>query len=338
MHTSTDVTPFEPVRLTFEKVEERHGLSARELEGYLRAQTPVIIRGALEHCPAMKRWATPDMLADRVGDVEVLLTRSTTWPIRYFRDLPEVPTPFREGIRRVFTPDENASYYMHQRDLLSQAPQLAEDLIFPFPELATEFQLQFQEALFWIGSADTVSRLHCDFPHNIVGQIKGAKQFRIFPHEQAPRFYPPAPFSPDPYHTPVSTMGDCSARDYPLMTGARGLDASISEGDVLVLPSLWWHQVVAREASVMVNWFSVSPTMARDWPAMLPWAAALAGGEWEQAIKLATQYETAHVRDAGLAATARHLLTQDEPALALRALGLVANPGYAREMAALLPA
>ena len=274
-------TQTEPAHFTYGSVERRRAnLTTAELEQYLQSSTPVILEGALEACPALQRWSSPEQLAERVGNIPVPLTRLPSGPIRYYRDLPHVTTPFAECVRLIFGRD-GRSYYVHQADLIEQSPQLREDLVFPYPELA----LSFQQALFWIGSGDTVSRLHCDFPHNFIGQFKGKKRFRIFPQAQAPHFYPPPPYAPDPYHTPVSTMGDTSLSDYPRFANARGFECVVGEGDMLVLPSLWWHQVIAEEPSVMVNWFGLSAAMVRDWPRLRDWAAALYMERWEHAIE-----------------------------------------------------
>jgi len=51
-------------------------------------------------------------------------------------------------------------------------------------------------------------------------------------------------------------MGDTSLSEYPRFADARGLECVVDEGEMLVLPSLCWHQVTAEEPSVMVNWFA----------------------------------------------------------------------------------
>lgn len=316
--------------LSYGPVERRSSLTAAEIIDYLRTSTPVVIEGGLAHCPALARWSTPQALAERVGDRLVPVTQLPSGTIRYYRDLPHDMRPFSECVRNIFGGD-GVSYYVHQANLLAESPKLLEDLVFPYPEL--EQRLHFQEALFWIGSGDTVSRLHCDFPHNFIGQFKGSKRFRIFPQAQAPHFYTPPPYAPDPYHTPVSTMGDTSLEQYPLFAGARGLETVIEEGDFLVLPSLWWHQVIAQQPSVMINWFGLTPAMERDWPRLRDWAVALAGSDWELGMTLARRFEELSVRDAGIAATARLLCQQGQLALAQRAVSETSDASYADEMA-----
>jgi len=318
-------------QLTYGSVERRVHVTADELEVYLRTSTPVIVERALELCPAMSRWSSPEKLAERVGNIDVPLTRLPTGPIRYYRDLPQVMTPFAECARLIFGGD-GLSYYVHQANLIEQSPQLREDLPFPLPNVG----LAFEEALFWIGSGDTVSRLHCDFPHNFIGQFKGRKRFRIFPHPQAAHLYTPPPYAPDPRHTPVSTMGDTSLSEYPRFADARGLECVVDEGEMLVLPSLWWHQVIAEEPSVMVNWFAQTAEMKRDWLRAPDWATALFHENWELGLTIAAAFEAPHSRDSALASTARLLLERGQPELARRALQAVVDPAYAQEMTGLL--
>ena len=147
----------EPARSSYGAVERRAHLTAAELATYLLASKPVIIEGALERCPASSRWASPAALAERVGDVLVPLTSSSSGAIRYYRHLPQVPTPFSECVRRIFSND-GVSYYVHQTNLLEQAPQLGEDLVFPYPELGLRFNTEHAEVHYGLFLARVLER------------------------------------------------------------------------------------------------------------------------------------------------------------------------------------
>jgi len=328
MNAASQDIQSESPHLVFGSVERRSNVTLSQLIHYLDTLTPVIIEGALEHCPARERWRSPTQLVDRVGDVLVPLTQLPSGPVRYYRDVPSVPTSFSECVRLIFG-DNNTTYYVHEADLIARSPQLREDLVFPFPEL----NFTFQQPLFWIGSAGTVSRLHCDFSHNFIGQFAGRKRFRIFPHYQASHFYPPPPYAPDAFHMPVSTMGDTSLAEYPRFANARGLECVVEAGDVLILPSLWWHQVIGEEASVMVNWFGNDDAMARDLARWRAWLEPLYLKQWELAIERANTFEVEHIRDASLAATTRLLIEEGRADIARRALRSITEPGYTASMA-----
>jgi len=95
-----------------------------------------------------------------------------------------------------------------------------------------------------LGGKRTVSQLHQDFfsTHTWFAQVKGVKDFILFPPSDSPYLYGGAvnPHSPD------------LAR-FPLFERATGHRCQVGPGEVLCLPADWWHHVVAVEESITLS-------------------------------------------------------------------------------------
>lgn len=123
-------------------------------------------------------------------------------------------------------------------------------------------------AKIWIGT-QSIASAHFDMPSNIACCMVGKRRFTLFPPEQVHNIYP-GPFNPTPGGQ-VITMANL--RDPDLETFPRfrdALDASVvadlEPGDVLYYPSMWWHEVEARDKfNIMVNyWWYSSPFYMGD--------------------------------------------------------------------------
>jgi hypothetical protein len=116
---------------------------------------------------------------------------------------------------------------------------------------------------FWIGPADTVTPLHCDYDDNIFAQIWGTKRIFLAPPHHDEFLYPKeanailfgSPFDPE-------------APDYeryPLARQANLVEVIVEPGDMLYVPAGWYHQVHALTFSLSSNrWARAVPFALRD--------------------------------------------------------------------------
>lgn len=123
---------------------------------------------------------------------------------------------------------------------------------------------------YWIGPADTMTPLHCDYDDNIFAQIWGRKRIFLSPphHEEflyareANAMLFGSPFNPE-------------APDferYPLARQASMLEVLVQPGDMLYVPAGWYHQVHALTFSLSSN------RWARGVPLVLAASPSGAGG------------------------------------------------------------
>jgi tRNA wybutosine-synthesizing protein 4 len=132
-----------------------------------------------------------------------------------------------------------------------------------FPTLAPDFRLAEGSTM----ASDVYGRLHQSvlrvnqrgmrlWPHydtldNVLCQVVGRKRVLLFPPSAIPHLY---------MHGSTSKVADMDAPDlarYPLCLAARAaaLEVTLHPGDVLFMPNMWCHQVVAVDACVSINCF-----------------------------------------------------------------------------------
>ena len=96
-----------------------------------------------------------------------------------------------------------------------------------------------------IGPANSKSHLHYDFLHShaYLAQIVGRKKCTLFSPEDSAALYNG---DVDP---------NCPALDrFPLFRNATAFECVLEPGELLFMPSLWWHHVIALENSITVNY------------------------------------------------------------------------------------
>lgn len=141
-----------------------------------------------------------------------------------------------------------------------------------FPDLRNGNDLNFNHEVFdrqprtsriWIGTESRASA-HYDMSANLACCAVGRRRFTLFPPDQVHNLYP-GPFAPTPGGQ-VITMVDLKAPDFDAYPRFRkALEQSVvidmEPGDVLYYPSMWWHEVEAKDRfNVMINyWWDASP-------------------------------------------------------------------------------
>jgi len=109
----------------------------------------------------------------------------------------------------------------------------------------------------WIGQAGVLTHTHLDTYDNFFVQIANRKTFLLFPPGQSANLHP-YPFL-HPSHG--QAQADIDAADlgrFPRLADLECYIAELHPGDMLYIPPLWWHYVVALDTSVSVNVWSVS--------------------------------------------------------------------------------
>lgn len=118
----------------------------------------------------------------------------------------------------------------------------------------------------WFGNRTRIAA-HFDLPENLACVVAGRRRFTLFPPEQVANLYP-GPLDFNPAGQAIS-MVDFYAPDLTRFPRYReALDAAtvadMSPGDLLFVPSMWWHQVEGLDdLNMLVNyWWRATPTWA----------------------------------------------------------------------------
>jgi len=113
---------------------------------------------------------------------------------------------------------------------------------------------ELDERNFWVGPGGIISRLHHDSSENILAMVAGSKRCVLFP-----------PSSKKMYGYQIKTRGHFSQVNIDNWDKVRFPDFPINEsivcevhaGDMLFIPSHWWHQIYSTGRNIALNfWFS----------------------------------------------------------------------------------
>lgn len=204
---------------------------------YIDRNRPVVIRGA-RHCrdAAIFDWSG-DVLRRAFGSREVPIIESDSPYLSYERNVS--PMPFDRFIERLSNADDSAYlYYKNSTELLPPGLDDSERLT----ELAAYMRLSVMRNL-WISGADLTVGLHFDPAENLNIQLRGRKRFTLHPPGIG-RFYPMPMFSQSGHVSRVFREGPTlDAARFPRFDPSSSIEVMLEEGDILYLPTYWWHRV-----------------------------------------------------------------------------------------------
>jgi hypothetical protein len=235
---------------------------------------PVIVTDAVARWPAYRRWSF-DFFRDRYGDDEVVANS----PMFLEGDLGLTPVQVRLRLRdyvdfvRDPTREPRGEYlkgdwaalqrnriplYDPAYRLLARHPELAaevesspyfiEDLFARLPEPARRFMDEHGSPVHYLFLAPkgSVSFLHTDYwgTHAYLAQLAGRKLCVLFGPEDDARVYGGA------IRNPLAT----DLERFPLFADATAHVGVLEAGELIFIPSGWWHFVVGLEPSLTYSY------------------------------------------------------------------------------------
>jgi hypothetical protein len=243
--------------------------TAADIDALLSLGTPVIVKGAIEHWPALAAGRqSPAALGaylkamDRGAPVPVMEASSGSGGrFGYAVDLREFSftkrqRPLGETLDRIDrgTTTPGAPYVAIQMlPLATQMPDLVRDNPMPLVPASATPRL-------WLGGA-VKTQIHNDRDHNLACVIAGHRRFVLFPPEQVANLY----IGPLDNPPPLSLV-DPEAADFAKFPRFRTALAAarvahLGPGDALLMPRYWWHHVTSQSPwNAMINyWWGDAP-------------------------------------------------------------------------------
>jgi hypothetical protein len=200
----------------------------RVLREALAEYQPLLITGAVERWSWMAKELTPDLLVQMFGNQQLSAA----------------------GEARRTRTETVASFIRRCRDGASAAtaglaPKVLRNAA-GYPDYFTPGDYRWP--FFFMGAAGAVSPIHRDLAHNLAVHVFGAKRWRLFSPDQAEILY--AETGPGDGPSAQTCLVDIEAPDlerYPLYAQAKPIDLVVNAGEILFVPSGWFHHVNALE-------------------------------------------------------------------------------------------
>jgi hypothetical protein len=121
----------------------------------------------------------------------------------------------------------------------------------------------FRAGQLWFGRASAaalVTRLHCDLANSFLAQIHGRKRVRLYSPRQENAVY-----ALDAFNTYRPCRVDAAVPDltrFPRFADAQSVDVVLEPGDLLVIPTGWFHCVWALDHVLSISRFADDATTA----------------------------------------------------------------------------
>ncbi|XP_062326205.1 bifunctional peptidase and (3S)-lysyl hydroxylase JMJD7 isoform X2 [Osmerus eperlanus] len=244
---------------------------------------PCIIRNAFSHWPALSKW-NPAYLREAVGSkvISVAVT----------------PNGYADAVNgdRFVMPDERKMtfsslldviegkveskgvFYVQKQcsNLMEELPELTGDVEPHIPWMSEALGKLPDAVNFWLGEARAVTSMHKDHYENLYCVISGEKHFILLPPSDRP-FIPYELYQPAVYRQredggfdmvdeaesekvpwiPVDPLNP-DLECYPAYRLAQPLRCTVRAGEMLYLPSLWFHHVQQSHGCIAVNfWYDM---------------------------------------------------------------------------------
>ncbi len=251
-------------------IERREKLTYEEFaKDYLYANTPVIVTDALRDWKALQRW-TPEFFKREFGTMKFSLDDTSKAGFKYpgQQNGPVEYTMDRFIDRVLSSTEENPAPYFRNQILYELFPSLKQD-IEPLPEyfqpnwLPDHYMVKYVNKvlnrgaaleLYIGGQGGAFPVLHYDGAgsHAFLMQIYGQKRFIIYPPSQELFLYP----SPDKQNfSLISNIYNPDLEKFPLFTKAEPTVFILEPGEMLFIPSHWWHttKMLSPSISISVN-------------------------------------------------------------------------------------
>lgn len=264
---------------------------------------PCIIRNAFSNWPALSRW-TPEYLREKVGSkvISVAVTPNG-YADAVSGDRFVMPEERRMSFNSVLDIIEgkvqaSGVFYVQKQcsNLLAELPELTDDLQ-PHVSWMSDALGKIPDAVnFWLGEASAVTSMHKDHYENLYCVISGEKKFILLPPTDRP-FIPYGEYQPAVYHQredgefevidqigsekvpwiPLDPL-DPDLDQYPQYLRARPLHCSVKAGEMLYLPSLWFHHVQQSHGCIAVNfWYDMEYDIKYNYFQLLEKLSELSG-------------------------------------------------------------
>jgi hypothetical protein len=222
-------------------------------------QQPVVFQGGIDSWRA-RRW-TFDTFAGDLGNKIVHLEEGELFECTDISSDGDIisarrtETHLNEFCRELQrNSDDPTIRYLTEWPIFEHIPELVGDADFTSLDLLSR-ELTFPTRLF-MGAKGSITPLHYDDTPSLTAQICGQKRWTLFSPDQSESLYAFGGSSRLAHFSRANTTLKMQDRtSFPLLQRARSTEIVLEEGDLLYVPSMWWHHVLALSQSISLGVF-----------------------------------------------------------------------------------
>jgi ribosomal protein L16 Arg81 hydroxylase len=226
------------------------------LREYVDRQRPVVLTGAMKDWKALSRW-TPEYLKSALPGQKV---RAVALPTDTFDGYVEQKPDLKEFEFSDFVEaihdrsSVGGRFYNLHSGLKGALSPLKEDTGLP-PYLPPE---SLFDGLLIAGPQGYTVRAHYDVPNNFLAQITGRKRVVLFPPSELYRLYPFPAYTSGAAFAQVD-VDKPDLKRFPRFRMDHAMETILEPGEMLYIPSCWWHQIHYLTTTIGMNFFYKVP-------------------------------------------------------------------------------
>lgn len=250
-------------------IDHREKLSYEQFaKEYLYANKPVVVTDALKDWPAMRRWS-PEFFKREFGAMKFSLPADAKGKAEYKGkgNGNTVEYTMERFIDRVMaSTDEDPAPYFRNQVLYEMFPSLKQD-IEPLPEyfqpnwLPDHYMVKYVGEvlnrgaaieLYIGGKGGAFPVLHYDGAgtHAFLMHVYGQKKFILYPPSQEQYLYP----NPEKQNNSlIKDIDNPDLKKFPLFAKAEPIVFILEAGELLFIPSHWWHTTKMLSPCISVS-------------------------------------------------------------------------------------
>jgi len=241
---------------------------------------PVVIRGGASHFPALNSW-TPDILRSRIGHAKVTVAVTPDGladaPKGDQFVMPEERSMNMEEFLDIIEDPETANgvFYIQKQNsnLTEEFVELMVDVDEEISWASEAFNKKPDAVNFWMGDSRAVTSMHKDPYENVYCVIRGEKEITLQPPSDLP-WIPYKDYSPAVYKEEAEARSwkteplegpkvpwiaidplNPDLETWPSYRYATQLKVKLRAGDILYLPSFWFHHLTQSQGCIAVNYW-----------------------------------------------------------------------------------
>eukprot|EP01135_Chromosphaera_perkinsii_P000590 Nk52_evm11s128 gene=Nk52_evmTU11s128 len=230
--------------------------SPGRLEALLSQRTPIKLSGCKEG-DLSQLW-TKDYLLKRCGEKIVSIHKTENTQLDFVnKNFTYICASFRELLDNIYEGSGSSKYYL--RSVGENIRKDVSNIYTSFPEIAQDFTVldllppfvreKLFSTAFRISSKDIQIWTHYDIMDNVLCQVAGSKRVVLWHPCEISNLYVTDTCSE------VLDIDEPDMHRYPDFPKTRGQECLLNPGDILFIPSLWFHNTTTLSESISVNCF-----------------------------------------------------------------------------------
>ncbi|MCF6245391.1 MAG: cupin-like domain-containing protein [Sulfurovum sp.] len=211
------------------------------IKKYKNTNKPLVITQLTKDWPARKKWDI-DYITKVAGENIVPLYDSKPSTDTKHQHAPATHMPLKSYINLLQKGEKDLRMFFY--NILAEAPQLTKD--FNYPDLG--LKLFKKLPVLFLGGKNARVQMHfdIDMADILLCHFGGEKRIMLFPPEQTKHIYR-VPFSFSSLNTINYENPDYDT--YPALKNLEGRIAELNHGDVIYIPSGYWHYIMYDDIS-----------------------------------------------------------------------------------------